>query len=184
MNVPATDPIVDEDFSVSIHVKNQGDSRALSPTARFYRSTDAAISSSDTEIGTVRLRHMESSDHFDGGSIKVSTTAPSTAGTYYYGACIDSVEGESDATNNCSSGEAVTVAAASGSDLVIESFRIQAIEIYFPTLPMYATVRNQGSGPAASTPVSFYLSTDATISTSDTRIDGQYVKRLAFFRDR
>ena len=156
MNVPATDPIVDEDFSVSIHVKNQGDSRALSPTARFYLSTDVAISSSDTEIGTVRLRHMEASDHFDGGSIKVSTTAPSTAGTYYYGACIDSVEGESDATNNCSSGEAVTVAAASGSDLVIESFRIQAIEIYFPTLPMYATVRNQGSGPAASTP---YLST-------------------------
>ena len=179
VNVPEDDPIEDEDFSVSIHVKNQGDSRALSPTARFYRSTDATISSRDTEIGTLRLRHMEASDHFDRGSIKVSTTAPSTAGTYYYGACIDAAEGESDTTNNCSSGEAVTVVEASGSDLVIESFRIPAIDANFPTLPMYATVRNQGSGWSASTPVSFYLSTDATITTSDTRIDGQYVKRLA-----
>ena len=179
VNVPEDDPIEGEDFSVSVHVKNQGDSRALSPTVRYYRSTDATITTGDTEIGTSSLLHMQPGEHFNMGSIKTSTAAPSTAGTYYYGACMDAAEGESDTTNNCSSGEAVTVVEASGSDLVIESFRIPAIDVYFPTLPMYATVRNQGSGWSASTPVSFYLSTDATITTSDTRIDGQYVKRLA-----
>ena len=36
-------------------------------------------------------------------------TAPSTVGTYYYGACVGSVTGESDTTNNCSSSVTVTV---------------------------------------------------------------------------
>ena len=179
VNVPETDPIEGEDFWVGIHVENQGDYRALSPTARFYRSTDATISTTDTEIDMLRLLNMEASQRFESGSIKILTTAPSTAGTYYYGACIDSAAGESDTTNNCSSAEKVTVVSATGSDLVIQSFRISAIEVYFPTLPLYATVLNQGTGSAASTPVSFYLSTDATITTNDTRIDGQYVKRLA-----
>ena len=35
--------------------------------------------------------------------------APSSAGTYYYGACVDNVSGESDIRNNCSTGVRVTV---------------------------------------------------------------------------
>ena len=35
--------------------------------------------------------------------------APSTPGTYYYGACVDAVTGESDTTNNCSGSVSVTV---------------------------------------------------------------------------
>ena len=38
--------------------------------------------------------------------------APSSAGTYYYGACVDPVPGESATGNNCSSGVPVRVAAA------------------------------------------------------------------------
>ncbi len=36
-------------------------------------------------------------------------TAPDSGGTYYYGACVDSVSGESNTGNNCSNGVAVTV---------------------------------------------------------------------------
>ena len=39
-------------------------------------------------------------------------TAPSTAGTYYYGACVDTVVDESDTTNNCSQALEMTVAPA------------------------------------------------------------------------
>ena len=39
----------------------------------------------------------------------INLTAPSTAGTYYYGACVDAVTDESDTTNNCSSSVQVTV---------------------------------------------------------------------------
>ena len=41
----------------------------------------------------------------------ISLNAPSDAGTYYYGACVESVSGESNTGNNCSSGVSITVAA-------------------------------------------------------------------------
>ena len=39
----------------------------------------------------------------------ISLTAPSTAGTYYYGACVDALTDESDTTNNCSASVKVDV---------------------------------------------------------------------------
>ena len=42
-------------------------------------------------------------------SESVDLTAPSNPGTYYYGACVDAVEDESDTTNNCSSSVQVNV---------------------------------------------------------------------------
>ena len=36
-------------------------------------------------------------------------SASSSAGTFYYGACVDSVTGESDTTNNCSGSVPVVV---------------------------------------------------------------------------
>ena len=48
----------------------------------------------------------------------IDLTAPSSAGTYYYGACVNSVTGESDTSNNCSSAVTVTIRAP---DLVVES---------------------------------------------------------------
>ena len=37
-----------------------------------------------------------------GGGGAITLSAPTDAGTYYYGACVDAVAGESDTTNNCS----------------------------------------------------------------------------------
>ena len=42
-------------------------------------------------------------------SESIDLTAPTTAGTYYYGACIDAVTDESNTTNNCSTSVQVTV---------------------------------------------------------------------------
>ena len=39
-------------FTLSATVRNQGAGRAESTTLRYYRSSDAAISTSDTEVGT------------------------------------------------------------------------------------------------------------------------------------
>ena len=39
----------------------------------------------------------------------IDLTAPSNTGTYYYGACVESVSGESNTDNNCSDGVLVTV---------------------------------------------------------------------------
>ena len=47
----------------------------------------------------------------DTSSESIDVTAPLTAGTCYYGACVDAVTDESDTTSNCSSSVIVTVRA-------------------------------------------------------------------------
>ena len=50
-----------------------------------------------------------------GGSYEsIRLTAPLTSGTYYYGACVDPVPGESDTGNNCSRAVPVHVFVSSG----------------------------------------------------------------------
>ena len=77
------------------------------PTLRYYLSTDPTIDASDTQVGTDAVAALAASAT-SAASI-VPLTAPNTAGTYYYGACVDAVRGESNTTNNCSSSLQVTV---------------------------------------------------------------------------
>ena len=96
-------------FTLSAVVRNQGDARADATTLRYYRSNDAAISSSDTSVGSQSVASLAAAASLDRS---ISLTAPTAAGSYYYGACIDGVTGESDTGNNCSNGVRVTVAEA------------------------------------------------------------------------
>ena len=90
----------------SVNIRNYGDANSDATTLRYYRSTDATISVSDTEIGKDEVSALVP---FGTGSEGIDLTAPSSPGTYYYGACVDTVTGESDTTNNCSGSLAVTV---------------------------------------------------------------------------
>ena len=76
----------------------------------YYQSTDASITAGDAPVGTDSVSPLESSER---GDESVGLTAPSTPGTYYFGACVDAVTDESDTNNNCSSAVTVTVGAAS-----------------------------------------------------------------------
>ena len=101
-------------FTLSATVRNQGNGLSASTTLRYYRSPDATISTSDTAVGTDAVGGLAASGT---SAESISLTAPSTAGTYYYGACVDPVSGESATGNNCSDSRAVTV--RSGSTAVI-----------------------------------------------------------------
>ena len=90
-------------------VFNQGRLRSAATTLRYYRSTDATISTRDTRIGTDSVRALNPSSS---SMESIDFNVPSTAGTYYYGACVDIVSGESNANNNCSSAVRVTVGTA------------------------------------------------------------------------
>ena len=87
-------------------VTNAGDAQSAATTVRYLRSTDATITESDTEEGTDEVRALLLNQ---GYAATIRLTAPSTAGTYYYGACVDAVAGESDTTNNCSVSVAANV---------------------------------------------------------------------------
>ena len=100
-----------QSFTLRARVRNQGTASAAATTLRYYRSSNATISTGDTEVGTDGVGTLSAGATSD-ESIRL--TAPSSAGTYYYGACVASVSSESDTGNNCSSGVSITVSGGGG----------------------------------------------------------------------
>ena len=95
-----------QSFTLSVTVRNRGAGQAASTTLRYFRSSDATISTGDATVGTDGIGSLAASGAIDRS---IGLTSPSAAGTYYYGACVDPVPGESDTGNNCSGSVAVTV---------------------------------------------------------------------------
>ena len=93
------DPAPGQYFTFSVAIHNRGESPAPATTLGYYRSTDSTITSDDTEVGTRPMRGLSA----PGTSFKlIRLRAPSTRGTYYYGACVEPVDGEVETGNNCS----------------------------------------------------------------------------------
>ena len=93
-------------FTLSAGVRNGGDAASAAATLRYYRSTDATITTADTSVGTDAVGELAVAAT---SSESIDLTAPSAPGTHYYGACVEAVAGESDATNNCSPSLQVSV---------------------------------------------------------------------------
>ncbi len=107
--VTDTSPTAGTSFTLNATVRNQGSGRSASTTLRYYRSADSTITTADTPAGTDTVSRLDASAT---SAESAGVTAPSTAGTYYYGACVDTVSDESDTTNNCSLAVTVTVGTA------------------------------------------------------------------------
>ena len=107
-NVNDSTPEAGGTFWFIATVTNDGDaqSQSAATTVRYLRSTDATITQSDTQEGTDAVRALRINQGY-GATIRL--TAPSTAGTYYYGACVDAVPDEVDTGNNCSASVQVDV---------------------------------------------------------------------------
>ncbi len=158
--------VTDATFTFSATVTNRGSAAADATTLRYYRSADATIEISDTAAGTDSVAALDASGSSDED---IEVTAPSTAGTYYYGACVDAVADESDAANNCSASVEVTVAAPPAPDLVVGAPTVsEDAPATGATFTLSATVTNSGDAAAAATTLRYYRSADATIETSDT----------------
>ena len=164
-------------FTLSATVRNQGTASSAATTLRYYRSTDAAITTGDTQVGTDAVRALSASGTSDEA---IRLTAPASAGTYYYGACVESVTGESNTTNNCSSAVTVTVGAAGAPDLVVESASVSdSSPAAGASFTLSATVRNRGTASSAATTLRYYRSTDAAITTGDTQMGTDAVRALS-----
>jgi hypothetical protein len=95
-----------ESYTFNVTVSNQGGTSSEATILRYYLSTDSTITVGDSEQGTDPVGSLA----FSASSVETtSLSAPSTPGTYYLGACVDTVSGESNTTNNCSTGIQLTV---------------------------------------------------------------------------
>ena len=104
--VSDSSPATGATFTLSATVRNAGDGESAATMLRFYRSTDATITTDDTAEGTAAVEGLDLSEST---SASRQLTAPAAPGTYYYGACVDAEADESDITNNCSAAVPVTV---------------------------------------------------------------------------
>ena len=102
-----------QSFTLNATVRNQGTAAAAATTVHYYQSPDATITADDSQVGTDPVSGL-SADHTS--AVSIDLTAPSSAGTYYYGACVQSVSGESNTDNNCSPGVQATVGSGGGDD--------------------------------------------------------------------
>ncbi len=181
-SVSDNSPAAGGSFTLRATVSNGGDGSSVATTLRYYQSTDGTISDSDTEVGTDAVSVLAASGTSDQS---IGLTAPSDAGTYYYGACVDAVTGESNSGNNCSSGAQVTVNVSpppppTSPDLAVGT---PSVSDNSPaaggSFTLSATVSNGGNGPSVATTLRYYQSTDGTIATSDTEVGTDAVGILA-----
>jgi len=97
-----------QSFSLLAIVRNDGDGPSpATTTLRYYRSTNSIISTGDTQVGTDAIGVLAPNAT---QATNDPETAPASEGTWWYGACIDSVAHESNTSNQCSTGAQVTVA--------------------------------------------------------------------------
>ena len=155
-SVSNTNPETGESFVFTSTVRNRGDRTSTATTVRYYRSGDRRITTSDTEVG---MGGISSLPTYGTSDVSISLTAPSSVGKYYYGTCVDSVSGESDTQNNCSS----AVAVFSGGpfppyDLTIRIINFDAPSVAYRYSQIRMTVEVINDGPKASKPAKLRFS--------------------------
>ncbi len=92
-------------FTLHVTVHNQGDEQAAATMLHYYRSNNATITASDTEVGTDAVDILAAA----ATSVQSIELTASVGVERYYGACVTSVRGESNTDNNCSAAVKITV---------------------------------------------------------------------------
>ena len=167
-------------FHLRSTVDNVGQTASVATTVRYYQSADTTITTSDTEVGTSAIGAIAPASLSAQG---INLTAPSTAGTYYYGACVDAVTGESDTTNNCTRA-ATLIVPAPAPNLVawLESVNDASPAPGGP-ITLSASVANWGTEDAEATTLRYYYTTRSPLMTlspsSDTQVGTVAISALA-----
>lgn len=160
--------------------KNQGTGAAEASVTRFSLSTDAVYGgTNDVALPETRAVAALAAGVSTTSNTTLTVPAGTAPGAYYLCATADSAGtvSETDETNNtrCTT-TALTVAPA---DLVMTAVSGPSSGLTGTSISISSTVRNQGTGTVSSSTVGLYLSTDATITTSDTRVGTASISSLA-----
>ena len=171
-----SDVVVDDDrvspsqtITIAAKGRNLGNQTVGATTLRFYWSTDTVVTSADTQLCAVVVAGLIA-DSETTLSAACAVPASATAGDYYVGACVDVLSGESRADNNCAVGVAVGIDnfdwTVEPGSVAIDNSTVRPGQ----SIALGATVRNVGGLSASTTTLSFYWSTDSSISTTDTQL--------------
>ncbi len=165
--------------SISIQYENDVSSSHGQSTGTFYwamyLSTDSTITTSDTQVGSDQYSSSLSSGSYRTDSLSSSNRIPSSmnAGTYYWGYIldVDSDVDEASESNNARTCNQITLQ-EDLPDLEATSVSTSSSSaIMGDTITVQYRIDNIGTDYSGSFYWKLYLSTDSTITTSDTFVD-------------
>ncbi|MDA9518860.1 hypothetical protein XI06_00465 [Bradyrhizobium sp. CCBAU 11434] len=142
-------------------------------TAGIYLSSDATITTSDTLLTTVSsgaLTSVGQTGYYDHQSLSVMLPGNLAPGTYYLGGIADynNHVSESNETNNTYNTVKITVTAPAQPDLSEYLGVANTTVAAGNNVSVDAYAMDIGAGPSGASTAGIYLSSDATITTSDT----------------
>ncbi len=162
-------------FTFSADVVNQSTAIIQGSTLRYYLSDDSTLSSSDTVVATDTVSVLS------GGETSLEQAvirAPSDLGTYWVGACVDTVTGETQTSNQCTSAIEISIIQP---DLIVSDFSVTGSEFTAGSSYLYAMtaiVKNQGTDTSEETRLRYYISSDNIISSDDYELLDSYFSPL------
>ena len=164
-----------QSLTLDVIVRNQGGGSSSPTTLTYYRSTDANVTPDDTEVGAAFVSGLTSSAS---SAESLVTQAPAAPGTYHYGVCVEPLPREVDVANNCSGAVAVTVLQPP-SDLLVDQLTVSdGNPMAGQSLTLNVIVRNQGDGISSPTTLSYYRSSDSTVTLDDPEVGTVQISAL------
>lgn len=155
-------------FRISAVVQNIGAGQSSPTTLRWLRSDTDTIRRTDNVLSTSSVRSLDR-----GGYQRISQTitVPGAEGTYYFGACVDPPDNETDSTNNCSTDFVRIVVRNRPADTPNLTIRIGAGRLSnvrsLSSITLNAVVQNVGTGSSRPTSIDWYRSSDSRITSDD-----------------
>ncbi len=164
-----------EGFSAFATVQNAGAVPSTATTLTYYLSADSTIATSDASLGQDSIPGLAPAET---SPQELATTAPPTNGTYWVGACVALVPDEMNTANNCSAGVEITVYSAP--DLVVTNPSVSASIMFLgEAFTAFATAQNAGNAVSTSTTMTYFLSSNSTITTGDSPLGQDSIPGLA-----
>lgn len=163
----------DSTFTVNAVVQYIGSGQSSPARLRWYRSSDAIIQSTDTELGNDLIPALSSGTS---SSQSFQFTAPSASGTYYYGACLDQASRVNVRVPSCAS-ETVRVTINSEFSVTVGAQRFDNVQPG-STFRISAVIQNIGAGQSSSTTLRWLRSDTTTIRRTDVEQGTSSVGRL------
>jgi len=168
------------DSSISLSIENDPGGNYIASSGTFYwamyLSTDSTITSNDDQVGSDQYRSSISGGSYGTDTLSTSTRIPSNLnpGTYYWGFLIDvrtDVDEQSE-TNNAYLCSSQVVIEDDLPDLFADDVGTSySSAIMGDTISVSYRIDNDGHDYSGSFYWKLYLSTDRTITTSDTFVD-------------
>ena len=177
-----------EEFTLEASVRNQGIGEPeRNATLRYYRSSDANISTRDRGVGDdIVSRGSLDTNETETESIRL--IAPTQPGVYYYGACVY-LRYEDNTNNNCSAAIAITVRmpnlATNFPDLVVGAPTVSANTLApGQSFTLNTTIQNRGAATTQPITLRYYQSSNANISDIDIEVGTRLPQGIRYCRNR